>query len=243
MNKKAIIIISTIVLLGAAGVGGYWAYDKYFGDDSTSSSSSSSSTDSTIEVSSDASEIDWSALPTTEVTLSSETLTITEAGTYVLSGTGTGGVVVNAADVNVRLTLNGATISSSDGPAIYVENAKNAVINLADGTTNSVSDTSNYSNVDIDGAIFSSDDLIFTGGGTLGEVTKVSSDSITVTDQRSGTETTYKITSDTAITKDSKTASTSDIATGDTVMVRSSDSSTATAIDVNPTMGGPQQQQ
>ena len=185
MNKKAIIIISTIVLLGAAGVGGYWAYDKYFGDDSTSSSSSSSSTDSTIEVSSDASEIDWSALPTTEVTLSSKTLTITEAGTYVLSGTGTGGVVVNAADVNVRLTLNGATISSSDGPAIYVENAKNAVINLADGTTNSVSDTSNYSNVDIDGAIFSSDDLIFTGGGTLNVTAKFadgisSSDDLTI---------------------------------------------------------------
>lgn len=81
------------------------------------------------------------------------------------------------------------------------------------------------------------------GGGILGEVTKVSSDSITVTDQRSGTETTFKITSDTTITEDSKTASASDITTGDTVMVRSSDSSTATAIDVNPTMGGPQQQQ
>jgi hypothetical protein len=79
------------------------------------------------------------------------------------------------------------------------------------------------------------------GGGTLGEVTKVSSDSITVTDQRSGTETTYKITSDTVITEDSKTASASDIASGDTVMIRSSDSSTATAIDVNPTMGRPQQ--
>ena len=81
------------------------------------------------------------------------------------------------------------------------------------------------------------------GGGTLGEVTKVSSDSITVTDQRSGTETTYKITSDTAITEDSKTASASDIASGDTVMIRSSDNSIATAIQVNPTMGGPQQQQ
>lgn len=185
MNKKVITILSSIVLLGAAGVGGYWAYDKYFGDDSTSSSSSSSSTDSTIEVSSDASEIDWSALPTTEVTLSSETLTITEAGTYVLSGTGTGGVVINAADVNVRLTLNGATISSTDGPAIYVENAKNTVINLADGTTNSASDTSNYSNVDIDGAIFSSDDLIFTGGGMLNVTAKFadgisSSDDLTI---------------------------------------------------------------
>ena len=81
------------------------------------------------------------------------------------------------------------------------------------------------------------------GGGTLGEVTKVSSDSITVSDQRSGTETTYKITSDTTITEDSKTASASDIATGDTVMISSSDNSTATAIQVNPTMGGPQQQQ
>lgn len=81
------------------------------------------------------------------------------------------------------------------------------------------------------------------GGGTLGEVTKVSSDSITVSDKRSGTETTYKITSSTTIANGNSTASASDIATGDTVMISSSDNSTATAIQINPTMGGPQQQQ
>lgn len=161
MSKKIIIIISSIVLLAGVGVGGYWAYDKYFANNSSSSSSGSS-----IDTDNGDEDIDWSALPTKEVTLGSDTLTITEAGTYVLSGTGTGGVVVKT-DGNVRLTLNGATISSSDGPAIYVEQAETAVINLADGTTNTVKDSTTYSNVDLDGAIFSSDDLVITGGGTL----------------------------------------------------------------------------
>ena len=191
MNKKVIIIISSIVLLAGAGVGGYWAYDTYFANKDDSASSSTEA--ATIDTDNGDEDIDWSALPTKEVTLGSDTLTITEAGTYILSGTGTGGVVVNSSG-NVRLTLNGATISSSDGPAIYVEQAETAVINLADGTTNSVTDSANYSNQDIDGAIFSSDDLVMTGSGTL-NVTAKFADGISSSDDLKINSGTINITS------------------------------------------------
>ena len=47
-------------------------------------------------------------------------ITVTEKGDYVLSGTLYGQVVVEAPeDAKVRLILNGVTITSSEGPAIY----------------------------------------------------------------------------------------------------------------------------
>lgn len=63
------------------------------------------------------------------------------------------------------------------------------------------------------------------GMGGLGEVTAISSDSVTIKDQRQGDETTYDITSDTEVTDDGESAAVSDIAVGDTVMIRSSDDS------------------
>lgn len=179
MNKKVIIILISIVLVGVAGIGGYWAYDTYFAK-SDDSSSSSSSISSDIDTDNGEEDIDWSALPTTEVTLGSDTLEISDAGTYILSGTGTSGVHVSS-DGNVRLVLNGATISTSDGPAIYVEQAETTVISLQEGTTSTVKDSANYSNVDIDGAIFSSDDLVITGEGTL-NVTSNFADGISSSD-------------------------------------------------------------
>ena len=79
----------------------------------TNTSNTSSSSSST------SSSVDWSSLPTTEVSLTDEGLTITEGGTYILTGTTTGGVTVET-DANVRIILAGATISSSDTAAINV---------------------------------------------------------------------------------------------------------------------------
>ncbi|MFX3835051.1 carbohydrate-binding domain-containing protein, partial [Streptococcus suis] len=87
--------------------------------------------------------IDWSALPTTEVTLSNDGLKITEGGTYILTGSTTAGVTVET-DANVRIILAGAEISSSDTAAINVINAYNVELEIKDGTTNTVKDTSNH---------------------------------------------------------------------------------------------------
>lgn len=80
----------------------------------------------------------------------------------------------------------------------------------------------------------------FRNGGGFGQVTAVSSSSITVQNPRSGASTTYAITSSTAITDNGQTVSTSDIQTGDVVIIQvaSSGSTTATSIMVNPSYGG-----
>lgn len=110
--------------------------------------------------------VDWNSLPTTEVSLTDEGLTITDAGTYILSGTTSGQVLVDS-DGPVRITLAGATINSGSGAAIQVNNAEVAVLELAEGTENSVSDSATRTDETIDGAIFSSDDLWITGEGSL----------------------------------------------------------------------------
>jgi hypothetical protein len=79
--------------------------------------------------------------------------------------------------------------------------------------------------------------------GEFGDVTAVSSTSITINDTRSGAAKTLSISSDTAVTKDGNTASVSDIAAGDRVIVQTdtTDTTKATRITINPTMpsGGP----
>ncbi|MBY9077902.1 carbohydrate-binding domain-containing protein [Paenibacillus sp. HN-1] len=101
-------------------------------------------------------------------------VTITAAGTYVLSGKLTDGqIVVNVPDDgDVHLVLNGADISSSDNAAIYVKDAGNVKLTLQEGTENSVSDGKTYvledaSSDEPDAAIFSKADLIINGTGTL----------------------------------------------------------------------------
>ncbi len=80
----------------------------------------------------------------TGATVSGSTITITEPGTYVLSGTLNDGQIVvdTATGGNVRLVLNGADITCSTSAPIYVKNADKAIITLADGTQNKVTDGS-----------------------------------------------------------------------------------------------------
>lgn len=99
-------------------------------------------------------------------------LTITEKGTYVLSGSFDGCVAVDADKCDVRLVLSGADIRCADGPAISILGSKTTYITLADGTVNSVSDASAYTSEDEaadapDAAIYSKSDLVFGGNGAL----------------------------------------------------------------------------
>lgn len=111
-------------------------------------------------------DVDWSSLPSTDMTLSNETLTITEPGTYVLSGSSSAGVVVNSSGY-VRLLLSGASIQSATGTAIQVDEAEGVVVETAEETDNTLVDASSRTDAEIDGAIYSSDDLLLPGSGTL----------------------------------------------------------------------------
>ncbi|WP_159448430.1 carbohydrate-binding domain-containing protein [Demequina sp. NBRC 110052] len=105
------------------------------------------------------------------VSVDGDTVTISAAGTYVLSGTlSDGQVVVNVVDDDVALILDGVDITMSDAPGIQVDDASNVIVYTAAGTTNSVSDTGTYDETDdtVGGAaIYSSADLFLAGEGTL----------------------------------------------------------------------------
>ena len=70
------------------------------------------------------------------VTISGSTATITEEGTYILSGTLTDGmIIVNADDsAKIQLVLDDVDINSSTSAAIYVCSADKVFITLAAGS-------------------------------------------------------------------------------------------------------------
>lgn len=88
---------------------------------------------------------------------------------YVLSGTLTNGCVKVYSDYKLKMTLNGASITNNDGPALNIQSKKRIFIVLADNTENKLVDGSSYSSSDEDqkGALFSEGQIIFSGNGTL----------------------------------------------------------------------------
>ena len=103
------------------------------------------------------------------VSISGSTVKITSAGTFTFTGTlSDGQIVVDAADKgNVNIVLDGVDITSSNSAAIYVIGADKVVVTLADGTTNTLTDGSTRFDQEITGALYSKDDLVITGNGSL----------------------------------------------------------------------------
>ena len=108
------------------------------------------------------------------VTVAGSVATITTPGVYTLSGSLADGQIVvdTRAEEAVTLVLNGVELRSSSSAPINVINAKKTIIQLADGSQNSVTDGATYvfPSADVDepnAAIFSTGDLTIFGGGTL----------------------------------------------------------------------------
>jgi hypothetical protein len=99
--------------------------------------------------------------------------TITQSGIYVFSGTlSNGQILVNAGeDDKVQIVLNGASITNSNGPAIYAVEADKVFITAGEGTRNTLSDGGSYASDTFgntpDGCIFSKCDLTINGSGAL----------------------------------------------------------------------------
>ncbi|OPX45625.1 endoglucanase G precursor [Ruminiclostridium hungatei] len=101
--------------------------------------------------------------------VSGTTVNITSGGDFEVVGTLTNGMIyVNTAE-KVKLRLNGCSITNSNGPAIYFQNADKAFITIEKGTTNNLADAKTYSTVnsEADAVLFSNDDLEIKGAGTL----------------------------------------------------------------------------
>ncbi|MHC1681512.1 MAG: carbohydrate-binding domain-containing protein [Clostridiaceae bacterium] len=101
-------------------------------------------------------------------------VTITSAGTYVISGKlDNGQIIVDVQDKGiVRLVLNGAEITSNDNAPIYVKNAGKTIVSLEEGADNKVTDGATYTLEDTSSdepsaAIFSKDNLVINGTGSL----------------------------------------------------------------------------
>lgn len=99
-------------------------------------------------------------------------LTISSAGTYVIKGSLTGQIVVNAAkEDKVHIVFNGVNITSKDGPAVWIKQTEKLILTLADGTLNTLTDSTTYSTQDEDGepdaTLYSKEDLSINGKGSL----------------------------------------------------------------------------
>lgn len=107
------------------------------------------------------------------VTSSAGTVTISAPGTYRLTGTLAGRLVVNSStDGVVRLLLAGVDITSSSSAALFVQDAEKVVIVLEGSSLNTLTDATTYTFPDAttdepDAALFSKADLTIDGPGTL----------------------------------------------------------------------------
>ncbi len=183
--KKTIIILSLSLVLLLSGCG---AAELFPTAGSTAPASSGSSPDeyAPIDVTSLFSDRDFETgyqnaasiiLQNTTaagsgVSINGSTVTITQEGAYLLSGSLTDGMIVVDTDAKakVQLILDGASIHSETSAPIYIKQADKVFITLAEGSTNSLSSGESYTAIDennIDAAIFSKDDLTLNGTGAL----------------------------------------------------------------------------
>ena len=127
-----------------------------------------------------------------------ETLSITEAGIYVISGSAEDCTIrVEAADdAKVQLVLDGVSIKNADFPAIYVVSADKCFVTTTD-SENSLTVTGSFTSdgdTNTDAVIFSKDDLVLSGTGSL-EITSNYGNGISCKDDLKITGGAYTITS------------------------------------------------
>lgn len=113
-------------------------------------------------------EIQWQDGIEIELTDKSEECVITNGGNYKLTGQTSEGIRIDAEDQNVHLFLDGVTIDTNAGPAIWVRSAGKVVITIMEETNNILSDyPSQEDSKNADAALFCECDLTLNGSGFL----------------------------------------------------------------------------
>ena len=106
------------------------------------------------------------------VQISGNTVTITDEGTYILSGTLDDGMIIVNADKTdkIQLVLNNVTIHSKTCAPIYILQSDKVFITMAASSANTLSNGGTFTAIDennIDAVIFSKEDVTLNGAGTL----------------------------------------------------------------------------
>ena len=103
---------------------------------------------------------------------SGQDISITKEGVYVISGSAeNASVIVDAGDNDkIQLVLNGVTVTNSSTPAIYVKNADKVFVTTVENTTSALTVSGTFTaegDTNTDAVIFSKDDIVLNGLGTL----------------------------------------------------------------------------
>lgn len=144
-NKIIMFIVGVIVLVLLSGL---IIYNMRNGVESTKSSG--------------VDNVDFTVYEEGDLELNNKSVTITKGGVYHVTGSISDGSITVNTDEDVKLVLDNVTITNTSGPAINIISAKNTYIELVGENTLTSTTTE-----DLDGAIFSKDDLLLTGEGTL----------------------------------------------------------------------------
>lgn len=112
------------------------------------------------------------ASESSDVTVDGSVITITAAGTYLITGTLDDGMIIVDTDKEskVQLVLDGMSVNNNSSAAIYVRQADKVFITTSADSENTLSNGGIYESVDennIDAVIFSKDDLTLNGTGRL----------------------------------------------------------------------------
>lgn len=106
--------------------------------------------------------------------VSGSTVTISQEGVYILTGTlDDGNIIIDCSDetAKVQLVLNNATIKCSTYAPIFAKSADKLFITLAENTDNVIEDGGEYQlgedDANVDGALFARCTTTFNGNGTL----------------------------------------------------------------------------
>ena len=99
-------------------------------------------------------------------------ITINAEGVYIISGSASNAsIIVEAGDSDkVQIVLNGVSINNTSAPAIYVKSADKVFVTTVSGTESTLNVTGTFSadgDTNTDAVIFSKDDLVLNGLGTL----------------------------------------------------------------------------
>lgn len=188
--KEKITLISIVAIVGIT----IWVSFQF--TNKKQSSNNTEAIEMNIELDDGDEKINWDNYQNIDYPLT-DSITLTEEGVYNLTGTIHDGLITIRTNGNIKLILNNVNITNSSGPAIFIENAEDVVIETGANTINYLEDGKTYSGYEEDeiGTIFSHDDLTLTGEGTLVIISN-HEDAIVSKDDLKITSGTYEITAE-----------------------------------------------